>query len=212
MQDVLARLARWLRLAQTPENGVHCAHRSYTLRVSWRAFDVDADVFAVARKRRSARDRRVARNRREVVLDSEWAVFWGNAQAPDGSIVLRNDERTGGGEDEIVEVNLSLLPKQATSIDFWLDIYGAEARGQYVGMLGQVTAKLVDTATGRTVTTYNLPSANSFAPGIHTGRFERHWFNWYFVRTREEIGGSALDFLRACGLHIPKGFGAGYKD
>ena len=98
-------------------------------------------------------------------------VFYGNLEHASGSVKHMGDNLTGEGEgdDEQIQVDLSLIPANVTRIAFTVTIYDSDVRRQNFGQVSNAFIRIVDDVTGTELIHYDLG-----------GELYRHNGEWKF--------------------------------
>ena len=131
-------------------------------------FDLDASAFLLGTSGRVTRD--------------EDFVFYGNMTHPSGAVIHGGDNRTGAGEgdDEQIQVDLSLVPVNIERIAITVTIYDADVRRQNFGMVSNAFVRIVDDATGSEIIRYDLEEDFSIETAVVVGEIYRHNGEWKF--------------------------------
>ena len=92
------------------------------------------------------------------VLSDQHFVFYNNLTSPDGSVHHTGDNLTGegDGDDEVIEVDLTLVPAEVQRIVFPVSIHDAHARGQSFGQVTNAFIRVVDAVRGSEVARFDL--------------------------------------------------------
>ncbi|QEK13552.1 TerD family protein [Crassaminicella thermophila] len=132
--------------------------------------DFDLDVFTFAVKA----DGKV-RNEKDF-------VFFGNKNPAGLGIELSGDNRTGqgSGDDEIVFIDLNLVPDDIQKIIFAITIYEGKERGQNFGMVENAFVRLIDQNTNREFLRYDLSEDYSMETAVVVGELYRYNGEWKF--------------------------------
>ncbi|MFI6155896.1 TerD family protein [Kitasatospora sp. NPDC051170] len=135
------------------------------------------------------------------VLGDEYFVFYNNLKSPEGSVEHTGDNLTGGdetGDDELILVNLELVPPQADKIVFPVSIYEAEAREQSFGRVRNAYIRVVNSVDGLEVARYDLSEDASSETAMIFGELYRYAGEWKFRAVGQGyasgLRGIALDF------------------
>ena len=85
-------------------------------------------------------------------------IFYNQLRSQDGSVEHTGDNRTGqgDGDDESIKIDLSRVPADIAKIVVGVTIDEADARRQNFGQVGGAFIRIVDDATGREITRYDL--------------------------------------------------------
>jgi tellurium resistance protein TerD len=148
-------------------------------------FDLDASALLCANGR---------------VLGDEYFVFYNNLKSPEGSVEHQGDNLTGEGEgdDEVVVVNLDLVPPQIDKVAFAVSIYEAEARGQNFGQVRNAYIRVVNLADASELARYDLTEDASNETAMIFGELYRYQGEWKFRAVGQGyasgLRGIALDF------------------
>ena len=92
------------------------------------------------------------------------------------------DNLTGGGDgdDEQIEVDLTIIPANVSRVVFTVTIYDAELRRQNFGQVSNAFIRIVDTATGSELIRYDLGEDFSIETAVVVGELYRHNGEWKF--------------------------------
>jgi len=153
-------------------------------------FDMDASVFILAGGK--------------LVSDSHF-VFYNNPVSPEGAVKHSGDNRDGSGEgdDESVEIDLSLLPAQADEISFVVTIHEGEARRQNFGQIKGSAIRLYNAGTGVVVGQYQLVEEFSTETSVQFGSMNKNAAGeWSFVAVGAGYRRGLLDFVKAYGGNV----------
>lgn len=109
-------------------------------------------------------------------------VFYGNLTHTSESVVHMGDNLTGAGDgdDEQIQVDLSLVPSNIERIAFTVTIYDAEVRGQNFGQVSNAFIRIVDETTGEELIHYDLGEDFSIETAVVVGELYRHNGEWKF--------------------------------
>jgi tellurium resistance protein TerD len=134
------------------------------------------------------------------VLSDEHFVFFNNLRSPDGSVEHTGDNLTGEGEgdDEIINVELPLVPTEVQKIVFTVSIYEAEQRGQAFGQVTNAYIRIVNRADGAELARYDLSEDASTETAMIFGEVYRRENEWKFRAVGQGyasgLRGIAVDF------------------
>ncbi|MGV9567380.1 TerD family protein [Streptomyces sp. NPDC003480] len=117
----------------------------------------------------------------KVVSDQHF-IFYNNLRSPDGSVEHTGDNLTGEGEgdDEVIKVNLAVVPVSVDKIVFPVSIHDADARGQSFGQVRNAYIRVVNQAGGREIARYDLSEDASSETAMVFGELYRHGGEWKF--------------------------------
>lgn len=109
-------------------------------------------------------------------------VFYGNLTHTSESVNHMGDNLTGAGDgdDEQIQVDLSLVPANIERIAFTVTIYDAEVRGQNFGQVSNAFIRIVDETTGEELIRYDLGEDFSIETAVVVGELYRHNGEWKF--------------------------------
>jgi tellurium resistance protein TerD len=135
------------------------------------------------------------------VLGDEYFVFYNNLKSPEGSVEHMGDELVGGtgaDDDEVVKVNLTMVPPQVDKIVFPVSIYDAEARMQSFGQVRNAYIRVLNQADGSELARYDLSEDASNETAMIFGELYRYNNEWKFRAVGQGyasgLRGIALDF------------------
>ncbi|AUY51905.1 TerD family protein [Streptomyces sp. CB01881] len=134
------------------------------------------------------------------VLGDEYFVFYNNLKSPEGSVEHQGDNLTGDGEgdDEVVLVNLDLVPPQVDKVVFPVSIYDAESRLQNFGQVRNAYIRVVNSVDGQEIARYDLTEDASSETAMIFGELYRYAGEWKFRAVGQGyasgLRGIALDF------------------
>ena len=109
-------------------------------------------------------------------------IFYGNLEHQSGAVAHMGDNRTGAGEgdDEQIEVDLSLVPANIERIAFTVTIYDADKRRQNFGQVSNSYCRIVDEATGEEIVHFDLGEDFSIETALVVGELYKHNGEWKF--------------------------------
>ncbi|OZC86001.1 stress protein [Rhodococcus sp. 06-418-5] len=124
-----------------------------------RAANIDLDASAIMLADRNVND----------------VVYYGQLKAKDGSIVHQGDNLTGEGEgdDEVIVVDLTRVPKHVTGIVFTVTSY----RGQTFEQVANAFCRLVDNTTNTELARFTLQGGMPFT-GLVMAKVYRQGSEW----------------------------------
>ncbi|WP_441246255.1 TerD family protein [Kitasatospora sp. McL0602] len=134
------------------------------------------------------------------VMGDEYFVFYNNLKSPEGSVEHLGDNLTGDGEgdDEVVVVNLDLVPVQADKVAFAVSIYDADARIQSFGQVSNAYIRVVNAVDDAEIARYDLTEDASSETAMIFGELYRYQGEWKFRAVGQGyasgLRGIALDF------------------
>jgi tellurium resistance protein TerD len=136
------------------------------------------------------------------VLGDEYFVFYNNLKSPDGSVEHLGDNVTGGsegdGDEEVVVVNLDLVPLSVDKVVFPVSIYDADLRLQNFGQVRNAYIRVVNLTSGHEIVRYDLSEDASGETAMIFGELYRYQGEWKFRAVGQGyasgLRGIALDF------------------
>lgn len=154
------------------------------------AFDLDACAFLCGENGK-------------VTTDSDF-VFYSNLRHSSGAVEHTGDNKTGEGEgdDEIIKVDLGLVPANIAKIDFTVTIYEAEARRQNFGQVSNAYIRIVDQSNGTELIRYDLGEDFSIETAIVVGEIYRHNGEWKFNAIGSGFQGGLQALCQNFGVNV----------
>lgn len=131
-------------------------------------FDLDASAFVCAAGGKVRND-----------LDF---CFYNNTKVADGAVVHQGDNRTGegDGDDEQIEITLSKLPADVDKVAVVVTIHNGDQNGQTFGQVSNAFIRLVDAANNNEVVRFDLSEDASVETAMILGEVYRHGAEWKF--------------------------------
>ena len=153
-------------------------------------FDLDASAFLLA-----AGDK--------VRGDADF-IFYNNLRSADGSVEHTGDNRTGAGDgdDEALLVDLTRVPADVLKIAIAVTIHDGEARRQSFGMVSNAFIRIVNEATGREISRYDLAEDASTETAMIFGEVYRHNGEWKFRAVGQGYKGGLAPLARNYGVSV----------
>jgi len=153
-------------------------------------FDLDASAFVLA-----AGDK--------VRGDGDF-IFYNNLRSSDGSVEHTGDNRTGegDGDDEALKVELTKVPAEIQKIAIAVTIHDADARRQSFGMVSNAFIRIVNDATGREISRYDLAEDASTETAMIFGEVYRHNDEWKFRAVGQGFKGGLGPLARNFGVNV----------
>lgn len=119
--------------------------------------------------------------------------------SPDGSVIGSEDDLEGdesdGGDDEVVDVDLSKIDPQIKELVFVVTIHEWEAKGQNFGQVRNSYIRICDATTGEEVCKYELDEDFSTVTAVEFGRLYQRGDGWRFEAMGHGIRGGLGDFV-----------------
>ncbi|MBV6633377.1 MAG: TerD family protein [Alphaproteobacteria bacterium] len=131
------------------------------------------------------------------VRSSADIIFYNQMESECGSITLSQDNRTGvgDGDDEFLNVNLSMIPEDVQKLAIAVSIYEAEEREQNFGMVSASFVRLVNTQTNKEIARYDLREESSTETAFVFGEILRSGENKWSFRALGRGFSGELRFL-----------------
>ncbi len=109
-------------------------------------------------------------------------IFYGNLEHQSGAVKHMGDNLTGegDGDDEQIEVDLSMVPGNIEKIAFTVTIYDAEKRRQNFGQVSNAYIHILDTATNTELLRFDLGEDFSIETAVVVGELYKHNGEWKF--------------------------------
>ncbi len=153
-------------------------------------FDLDASVFLLKADGK-------------VRADSDF-IFYNNLTSSDGSVIHQGDNRTGDGDgdDEAIEIDLSLVPAEVTKIAVTVTIHDAVARGQNFGQVSNAFMRVVNNESNEEIARYDLTEDYSIETAMIFGEIYRHNGDWKFKAVGQGYEGGLKALAINYGINI----------
>lgn len=132
------------------------------------AFDLDAAAFMLD-------------DSGKCPTDKEF-VFYGNLTHTSEAVKHMGDNLTGegDGDDEQIQIDLSLIPANITRIAFTVTIYESDVRRQNFGQVSNAFIRIVDEMSGQELIRYDLGEDFSIETAVVVGELYKHNGEWKF--------------------------------
>lgn len=153
-------------------------------------FDLDASVFLLAGNGR-------------VRGDHDF-IFYNQLKSDNGAVEHTGDNRTGqgDGDDEVIKVNLSLVPADVDKIMLTVTIHDAQARNQNFGQVANAFIRVVNEETGTEVVRFDLAEDYSIETAMVFGEVYRHNTEWKFRAVGQGYSGGLLAMCSQYGVNV----------
>jgi len=133
-------------------------------------FDLDASAFMVASSGKIPQD--------------GYFVFYNNKNSPDGAVTGADDDRTGtsssGGDDEVIQVDLTKVSAEIQEIIVVATIHNAEQKKQNFGQVSNSYIRVIDDSNNEEIMKYELGEDYSVETSVEFGRLYRRGSEWKF--------------------------------
>ncbi|HEX8127008.1 MAG TPA: TerD family protein [Allosphingosinicella sp.] len=131
-------------------------------------------------------------------------IFYNQLRSSDGSVEHTGDNRTGegDGDDEQIKVDLSRVPADVHKAAVVVTIHEGEARRQNFGMVQNAFMRIVNAATGREISRYDLSEDYSIETALIFGEVYRHGGEWKFRAVGQGYQGGLAPVARNFGVNV----------
>ncbi|MEL6495337.1 MAG: TerD family protein [Cyanobacteria bacterium J06623_7] len=120
-------------------------------------------------------------NADKKLLDVKDIVYFGNLRHGSGAIAHQGDNLTGAGEgdDEVINIDLPLIPSNIAYLVFAINIYKCNQRKQDFSMVDNAFVRLVNRNTNQELARYNLSGSEyQGMTGMIMAEVYRHNTEW----------------------------------
>ncbi|MFD2641336.1 TerD family protein [Pseudomonas japonica] len=131
-------------------------------------------------------------------------IFYNQLRSQDGAVEHTGDNRTGAGEgdDEVIRVDLSLIPSDVDKIAFTVTIHDADSRRQNFGQVGNAFIRIVNEASGAEVVRYDLAEDASIETAMIFAELYRHGGEWKFRAVGQGYAGGLRTLANGYGMNF----------
>jgi tellurium resistance protein TerD len=115
------------------------------------------------------------------LLDVKNIIYFGNLRHSSSAIAHQGDNLTGAGEgdDEVINIDLPLIPADIVYLVFAINIYKCDQRRQDFSMVDNAFVRLVNRTTNKELARYNLSGAEyQGMTGMIMAEVYRHNEEW----------------------------------
>ncbi|WP_269234831.1 TerD family protein [Flavobacterium flavigenum] len=146
------------------------------------SFDVDASVFLVGANGKIPNDNHF--------------VYYNNLKSPDGAVVHTGDNLTGDGDgdDEKIQIDLSVISPDVQEISFVVTIHQADTKRQNFGQIRNSFIRILD-QTNTELVKYELDEDFSIETAVEFGRIYKRNNEWKFEAVGIGMKGGLQDYL-----------------
>ncbi|PXY43077.1 TerD family protein [Flavobacterium hydrophilum] len=146
------------------------------------SFDVDASVFLVGANGKIPNDNHF--------------VYYNNLKSPDGAVVHTGDNLTGDGDgdDEKIQIDLSVISPDVHEISFVVTIHQADTKRQNFGQIRNSFIRILD-QTNTELVKYELDEDFSIETAVEFGRIYKRNNEWKFEAVGIGMKGGLQDYL-----------------
>jgi len=145
-------------------------------------FDLDASVFMLGENKK--------------LISDDHFIFYNNLTSPDGALVHTGDNLTGegDGDDEAINVDLSIVDPLVSELCIVVTIHEAEVRRQNFGQVRNSFVRIVD-KDGIELLKYELEEDFSIETAVEFGRIYRRNGEWRFEAVGVGMKGGLQDYI-----------------
>lgn len=139
----------------------------------------------------------------KVQSDADF-IFYSNTKHASGSVEHTGDNKTGSGEgdDEVIKVDLALVPQNVSRIAFTVTIYEAEQRHQNFGQVSNAYIHILDQVSGQEIIRYDLGEDFSIETAVVVGELYRHNGEWKFNAIGSGFQGGLYALCQNFGVNV----------
>ena len=139
----------------------------------------------------------------KVSSDADF-VFYGNLKHASGGVAHTGDNLTGegDGDDEVIKVDLSLVPASVEKIAFTVTIYDADVRRQNFGQVNNAYIRIVDDVTHTELVRFDLGEDFSIETAVVVGEIYRHNGEWKFNAVGSGFQGGLHALCQNYGVNV----------
>lgn len=153
-------------------------------------FDLDASVFILGENSKAR-------------SDADF-IFYNNLKDSAESVIHMGDNRTGAGDgdDELVKVNLNIVPADVSKIAFTVTIHDAQTRGQNFGQVSNAFIRIMNEENKEELIRYDLSEDFSIETAIVVAELYRHGSEWKFSAIGSGFEGGLAALCNNFGINI----------
>jgi len=153
-------------------------------------FDLDASAFLTGENGK-------------VQSDADF-VFYGNLKHASASVEHTGDNLTGEGEgdDEVINVDLSMIPANVAKVAFTVTIHEADVRSQNFGMVSNAYIRVVDANGNTELLRYDLGEDYSIETAVVVAEIYRHNNEWKFNAIGSGFAGGLKALCMNFGVNV----------
>ncbi len=139
----------------------------------------------------------------KVQSDADF-IFYSNTKHASGAVEHTGDNKTGSGEgdDEVIKVDLALVPQNVSRIAFTVTIYEAEQRHQNFGQVSNAYIHILDQVSGQEIIRYDLGEDFSIETAVVVGELYRHNGEWKFNAIGSGFQGGLYALCQNFGVNV----------
>lgn len=153
-------------------------------------FDLDVSVFMV--------------NEENKTRDEGDFIFYNNLRHASGAVEHTGDELTGSaeGDDETINVDLSLMPAYIQKLAFVVTIYDAAKRNQNFGMVQNAYVRVDNGTSGEQLLKFDLGEDFSIETGVAVCEIYKSNGEWKFNAIGAGYANGLAGFVKDYGLQL----------
>lgn len=153
-------------------------------------FDLDASAFLLG-------------SNDKVTTDTDF-IFYNNPKHSSSSVEYLGDNRTGAGDgdDEQIQLHLSLVPEHINKIAFTVTIHEAMERRQNFGQVNNSYIRVVNKDTNEELLKYELSEDFSIETALVVAEIYRHNGEWKFNALGSGFEGGLEALCRNFGINL----------
>lgn len=138
------------------------------------------------------------------VFNDQDFIFYGNVKHSSGCVAHTGDNTTGSGtgDDEVINVDLSLVPQNISRIAFTVTIYDADTRHQNFGQVNNAYIHIIDQITGQEIIRYDLGEDFSVETAVVVGEIYRYNNEWKFNAIGSGFSGGLYALCQNFGVNV----------
>ncbi|MBR9828604.1 MAG: TerD family protein [Oceanospirillales bacterium] len=131
-------------------------------------------------------------------------IFYNQLRSVEGAVEHAGDNRTGegDGDDEVIKVDLSLVPADIDRIAFTVTIHDAEARKQNFGQVSNSFIRVVNEISGAEIVRYDLAEDASTETAMIFAELYRHNGEWKFRAVGQGYAGGLKALANGYGMNF----------
>ncbi|MEG0134179.1 MAG: TerD family protein [Romboutsia sp.] len=131
-------------------------------------------------------------------------VFYNNTDHTSGAVKHLGDNRTGAGDgdDEQIQIDLSLIPSNINKVAFTVTIHEAQERRQNFGQVSNAYIRVVDVDKNEELINFELGEDFSIETAVVVAEIYRHNGEWKFNALGSGFEGGLSALCNNFGINI----------
>jgi tellurium resistance protein TerD len=131
-------------------------------------------------------------------------IFYNQPSDAAGSVVHKGDNKTGAGDgdDEVVDVDLSLIPADIEKVVFTVTIHEGQERGQSFGQVSNAYIRVVNSTDGTEITRYDLGEDYAQETALIFAELYRYNGDWKFKAVGAGFNDGLAGLARNFGINL----------